>query len=236
MSGITIGDTTKIADIGFYINLDRRPDRNEKILANLMEFSINGVIRHKANEDTGTPQVNLLRSTFEIYKKFLNSSAETLLVLEDDCKFLEPLFKDRVQIFQDIHSTDWDLFWLGCVNRRQPIYYKNNCYQTSSTSYAQSYLIKKELCKTLIEKFDNTYSTHYPDELLCLFMYGEQMAKNPENFYKEDQPLNKFPTVFKSLCYKYSFSTQYNSYSDLTRVETNLENWICGHHPEKYNT
>lgn len=70
MSSIIIGNDTKIADIGFYINLDKRIDRNEHIISNLNQFSISGVVRHKANEDTSSPQINLLRSTFEIYKNF----------------------------------------------------------------------------------------------------------------------------------------------------------------------
>jgi hypothetical protein len=65
-------------------------------------------------------------------------------------------------------------------------------------------------------------------------MYGEEMAKNPSEFYKEDHPLEKFKPVYKSLCYKYALSTQYNSHSDLNRMETSLEYWIPNHHPEKY--
>lgn len=234
MKNVIIGQDTKIADIGFYINLDRRVDRNTQILSNLKDFYIEGVERHKANESTNSPQINLLKSTFEIYEKFLNSDAQTLLVLEDDCKFLEPLHKNRKEIFEDIYSTDWDIFWLGCVNRRTPVYYKNNCYQTASTSYAQSYLIKRNVCKLLLEKFDSSFSTHYPDELLCLIAYGEDMAKNPSEFYKADKPLEKYSTIFKSLCYKYPFSTQYNSHSDLTGNESGLETFISSYHPEKY--
>lgn len=236
MKNIIIGGDTKIADIGFYINLDKRTDRNQRILSNLKEFQIEGVERHKANEETKSPPINLLNSTFEIYRKFLATDADTLLILEDDCKFLEPLLKDRAQIFSDIYSTEWDLFWLGCVNRRDPVFYKNNCYQTTSTSYAQSYIIRRTVCSALLEKFDSTFSTHYPDELLCLFMYGEDIAKNPSEYYKTEKPFEKFIPIYKSLCYKYSFSTQYNSYSDLTGIETSLENWLPNHHPEKYTT
>lgn len=236
MSKITIGKDTDVADLGFYINLDRRTDRNSKILQNLETFKIDGVVRHKANEDTNTPQINLLKSTFEIYKKFLSSDAKTLLVLEDDCKFLEPLYIERKQIFNDIYSTDWDVFWIGCVNRRPAIFYKNNCYQTTSTSYAQSYMIKRDICNDILEKYDSTFSTHYPDELLCLFMYGEEIAKNPSDFYQSPAPLEKFKPIYKSLCYKYALSTQYNSFSDLNRVESSLETWIPNHHPEKYIT
>jgi hypothetical protein len=225
----------KISDIGYYINLDKRTDRNEHLLKNLNDVNITGVNRYSAISDGASPQINLINSTFQIYKKFISTDAESLLILEDDCKFLDILKIDYEKIFNDINNTDWDLFWLGCVNRRTPIYYKNNCYQVSSVSYAQSYIIKRKMCEDILKFFENDFHNHGIDELLCLFAYGKEITANPNKngFYLEDQPLDKFNTLYKCLTYESPLSTQYNSHSDLWNHMTNLESWIPNHHPKK---
>jgi len=230
---VTIGDV-KISDIGFFINLDRREDRKEKLLANLKEYDIKNVERFSARSDTDTPQLNLINTTFDIYENFLSTDNETLLILEDDCMFLPELKDNTAKIFDDIYSVDWDLFWLGCVNRKPPVFYKNNCYQVSSPSYAQSYIIKRKMAKDILDNFKHDWNSLNPDELLCLFAYGYDIAKDPfgNEFYEKDQPLDFFKTEYKCLCYNTCFTTQYNSYSDLWLHETNLEDWIPMHHPK----
>ena len=229
-------DNIKIADIGFYINLDYRTDRNKNILKNLEEYNIKGVERYSGNTSTTSGPLNLVKTTFEIYRKFLETDAETLLILEDDCLFLPPLKENTQQIFDDIYSNNWDLFWVGNVNRRAPIYYNNNCYRVSSTSYAQSYIIKRKMAEDVLKYFDPDWNSLGIDEMLCLFTYGFDIAKDPNkfNFYEKDQPLDHFTPEYISLCYKISFTTQYNSYSDNWNCITNLENWIPRHSPIPY--
>jgi hypothetical protein len=226
---------TKIADMGFYINLDRRTDRNEILLKNLQEFDITGVERFSAHEDTGIPQLNLVNSTFDIYEKFLASGAETLLVLEDDCKFLPVLKEHPEHIFNDIYSCTWDLFWLGCAHRKPPIKYKNNCYQVSSVSYAQSYIITRKMCQDILTHFKHDWTGLNPDEMLTLFAYGAAAAKNPNkySFYQAAQPLEVFNVEYVCLCHTYPLSTQYNSYSDLWGHVTVLEDWIPSNYPNE---
>ena len=225
----------KIADVGYYINLDRRTDRKEHLLSNLEEYNIVGVERQSAREDTNTPQLNLVNTTFDIYEKFLNTDAETLLILEDDCKFLDPLKTKYKEIMSDINSTDWDLFWLGGINRKPPVFYKNNCYRVSSPNYAQSYIIKRKMAEDILKHFKNDWCHLNPDELLCLFTYEYDVSKDPFglSFYEKDQPLNHFNPIYTCLCYEYSLSTQFNSYSDLWGYVTFLENWIPAHHLTK---
>jgi GR25 family glycosyltransferase involved in LPS biosynthesis len=221
----------KIADIGFYINLDKRKDRKEKIESQLNEFNISGVERFSAFDEYDANTLNCKRSHLMLMKKLLDSDFDTLLILEDDCLFLDVLKKDGEKIFQDINNTDWDLFWLGCKNRKNIVKYKNNCFQVSSTSYAQSYLIKRNMCEFIINNFyDNNFYCQpvTPDELLTLSPYGIDVVLHPEkyNFYNLDSPLNTLPTHFKHLCYKYPLTTQYSSYSDLWHREVNYEDYI----------
>jgi hypothetical protein len=228
---------TKIADIGFYINLDKRKDRKVKIESQLKEFQFHGVERFKAFSSYEANTLNCKRSHLMVMKKLVDSKFETLLILEDDCKFLDILKSDGEKIFQDINNTDWDLFWLGCRNRKETIKYKNNCYQVSSTSYAQSYLIKRNMCEFIIKNF---YDEHFhkqpvtPDELLTLTPYGVDVVLNPNNydFYNLNNPLISLPTIFKQLCYEKPLTTQYPSYSDLWCRDVDYENYIKGGHPK----
>lgn len=225
----------KLADKGVYINLDKREDRKARLLENLEEFNIEGVERVSAISSSTCNQCNLTDTTRQIYEEFAESEYDTLLVLEDDCKFLEPFNSKSETILNDIYSTEWDLFWLGGVNRKEPRYFKNNCYQVSSTSYAQSYIIKKSMVQSFLRDIPKGFYPHLIDELLCLYVYNMELVMNPFedglNFYNEENPLEKYTPTFTALCYEYPFSTQYNSYSDLWGHVTTLENWIDQHHP-----
>jgi GR25 family glycosyltransferase involved in LPS biosynthesis len=221
----------KIADIGFYINLDKREDRKEKIESQLIDFNITGVERHSAFSEYDSNTLNCKRSHLQLMEKLLETDFETLLILEDDCLFLDILKENGDEIFNDINNTEWDVFWLGCRNRRNPIKYKNNCYQVSSVSYAQSYLIKRDFCKFIIDNFsENNFfgQPSTPDELLSLAPYGVDVVIHPDkyNYYNLDQPLDVLPTIYKAMCYKYVLTTQYPSYSDLWFFDVNYEEYI----------
>lgn len=225
----------KLADIGYYINLDKRPDRNEQILKNIQDFNISGIKRFSARCDEISPNINLINTTLDIYKAFLKTDFETLLIIEDDCKFLEPLKKDPDNIISDIYSVEWDLFWLGCFNRRTPIYYKNNCYNVSSVSHTQSYMIKRKMAEDILN-WQNGFGFGHIDEFLCLFSFNPELAYDPNKykFYEKDQPLDCFEKKYITLTYKYALTTQYDSYSDLWIKESNLSEYLASSHPEKY--
>lgn len=228
----------KLSDLGYFINLDKRTDRKQKLLENLDSFNIKGVERCSARTDNSTAGINLINTTIDLYKKFLNSNAETLLILEDDCQFIEPLNCQSKQILSDIYSLEWDLFWLGCFNRQKPIYVSNNCYRVTSVSYAQSYIIKKPFAKAIIENVESHgfLGGGHIDEILCLLAYSKEVADIPNNldFYSKQNPLEHFSTQFVALCYKYALSTQYCSFSDLWLFDAKLDDFIISSHPEKF--
>ena len=224
-------NNVKIADIGFYINLDRREDRKVKLETQLKDFNITGVERHSAFSEYESNTLNCKRSHLQLMEKLLETDFETLLILEDDCLFLDVLKEKSDEIFNDINNTEWDVFWLGCRNRRDPSKDKNNCFQVSSVSYAQSYLIKRDFCKFIIDNFSETNffgQPVTPDELLSLAPYGVDVVIHPDkyDYYNLDQPLDVLPTIYKAMCYKYGLTTQYSSYSDLWFFDVNYEEYI----------
>ena len=235
---VTFNDV-KIADVGYYINLDSRVDRKDNLESQFNKFNIKGVNRFSAFSSYPSNPSNCKKSHYQLFELFLQSNYNTMLVLEDDCKFLDFLKDESTEIFDKILNTDWDLFWLGCRNRKPPKNYINNCYFTSSTSGAQSYIITKRFVEYLLATFpiepnDNLRNTSI-DELLCLSIYDIDVVNNPNkyNFYNLEQPLDNLQTKFKSLCYEKALTTQYLSYSDLWGTTTDLEYYMISSHPKQ---
>lgn len=221
----------KVADLGFYINLDDRVDRRERIEKQIKEIGIENVQRHAANTSTTTGPINCELSHRECYKKLLDcNNCETVLVLEDDCLFLEPFVSNYESILNDIYSIDWDVFYLGVRNRRTPIYYKNNCFRTSSTAHAHAYLLKRKFVEFFFKEYNTPFfHNNSIDELLSLLPYGKDVVINPNkfNFYQLDQPLTSLPVEnIITLTYRYCLATQYQSYSSLWGHSNDLSGYI----------
>jgi GR25 family glycosyltransferase involved in LPS biosynthesis len=230
---MVIFNNYKIADEGYYINLDHRVDRRQKIEEQFERFKIEGINRFSAIKSETGPE-GCKKSHYEIYEKFLRSNGEILLILEDDCLFLDFLIDESKIIFDDIFETKWDLFWLGCRNRRWPILFENKCYTVSSVSHTQSYLIKRSMVEYILNEYPvNQYGHLSIDELLCLIPYGKEVAYNPNKFgfYQMEQPLDNLRVEFTSLCYEKSLTTQYPSYSDLWKTDTDIANYIITSFP-----
>ena len=233
---ITINNC-KIADIGYVINLDRRTDRMVKMKEQFIDLNIEGVLRFPAINNLDSGPLNCKKSHYRVYEEFLKTDKEILLVLEDDCLFLDSMKFEYEEIFNQINSTDWDIYWLGCRNRRSPIFYKNNSYKVSSVSHAQSYLITRNMCEYILKTYPiNSLTNTAIDELLCLLIYGYDVTTNPNkfNFYQLSSPVNELPTIFTSLCYKKPLSSQFASYSDLQNREVDYTDYIKNSHPIDY--
>jgi hypothetical protein len=239
---ILIGDL-KIADIGRYINLDRRVDRNKKILDELDSKKITGIKRKSAHTGMHCGRSSIIATTFQLYQEFLKTGKDTMIVLEDDCKFIDRLYIERNKIFTDIYNSSWDLFWLGCHHRRPIRSRGNNCFQVSSPVYCQSYIIKRDLALSFVKDYNECNERDVSildtsnaglDELLCLYVNGgKDLVTNAlsNGYYKLEQPLDIYKPKFIALCYKEPLSTQYNSRSDTTDTDTNLEDWLLTPYP-----
>ena len=221
----------KIADIGFYINLDERVDRKKKIEKQLNECKIENVQRLSACTATHTGPLNCEISHRECYKRLLGTpNADTVLVLEDDCLFLEPFLSNYESILNDIYSVDWDVFYLGTRNRRKPLYFKNNCFRTSSTAHAHAYILKRKFIEYFFNEYpDPMFHNNSIDELLTLLPYGKDVARDPNKygFYQMDQPLTQLPVEnIVTLTYRFCLATQYQSFSSLWRHSNDISTYI----------
>jgi len=228
----------KLADIGRYINLNKRRDRNDYFKNQLLNTGVTGVNRKSAKDSNYGGVSGLIETTFDLYKEFLETGQDTMVVFEDDCKFLKTFKENSQQICADILNTEWDIFWLGGHNRKPLRYVGNNCCQVSSINYTQSYIITKKFAKSLVDAFSsptkldvNIFDVHHKgiDELLCLYAYGKDIVRDAldNGFYDLDQPLNVYKPNYIALCYKEPLTTQVNDKSDINNIETSIEDWLA---------
>lgn len=230
---ITINNL-KFADIGYYINLDTRVDRKDNIEEQFQKYNIQGFSRYSANRSTSSGPQNCKSSHYEIYRLFLESNDETLFILEDDCLFLPYLYDHTKEIHKEIFSNSFDIFWLGCRNRRWPKHFNSKCYQVQSVSHTQSYIINRKFCQFILDNFpEYGHNGLAIDELLCLAVYGYEVAYDPNkfNFYNLDNPINHLSTIFLALCYERALTTQYASYSDLIHAHADYADYLTSSFP-----
>lgn len=238
---VMIGDN-KLADIGRYINLNKRSDRKKYFKNQLLSTGVTGVTRKSAHESKHGGVSGLIETTFNLYKEFLETGQDTMVVFEDDCKFLNTFKENSKQICADILNTEWDIFWLGGHNRKPLRYVSNNCYQVSSINYTQSYIITKKFAKSLVDAFSTAekqcvdiFDVYHAgiDEVLCLYAYSKELVKDalPTGFYNLDQPLDVYKSTHIALCYKEPLTTQVNDKSNINHRETTIEDWLTLPYP-----
>lgn len=110
----------------YYINLDSRPDRNERMIRTLMESKIAmqrfPAIRYLDCDLTNPKYKVMLKRTpgaigcFESQMAVMRKGLEQgkdVLVCEDDLEFASD-YLDRIKIIETFCDThDWDIVWLG---------------------------------------------------------------------------------------------------------------------------
>ncbi len=108
----------KIADAGYVINLPHRVDRRESIIKTLDELEITGYefIDGIIIENPEYRKLGCTASYLEIFKNFLNSDLENIIVIEDDVKLMNGVTKTHLDsIFNDWYNTtnNYDVVALG---------------------------------------------------------------------------------------------------------------------------
>lgn len=162
---------------GYYINLENRTDRNEKI-KNLIQnnpiFSdthrynahkysrqLNTIpkpLRHKCTQlfgavGCGISHYNALTKLYELYP-----DDNYYIILEDDFKILnQDIFDSFVEDFDKIKELDWDVI-LFCPNNGIPMkttqkFSKYNFVRVKNTWTATGYIVKREFVTNLLFSF-----------------------------------------------------------------------------------
>ena len=150
----------------FYINLDRRNDRNNNTIKQLKKIGINNPNRFKAVEnDMGIIGCGL--SHIAVIQKAKELGWDYIVVFEDDIDIIEPrLLKIKVK---NLMNKEWDVLMLGGNNFKPFTVIDKDCIKVNKCFTTTAYIIKshyydtwienlKEGVKKLMETGDRQYS------------------------------------------------------------------------------
>ncbi len=151
----------KYFDKIYYINLERRPDRNEQCIEELNKYNINAerfdaVDYKKLN--LKLPWMGCLLSNLEVIKHSKEKGFNSILILEDDILFndkLEELFNEYITQVPD----NWDMLYLSGNHNQHCGYHSNyiseNVIKCTLTYSTHSFAIKSSVYDLIIDYLTN---------------------------------------------------------------------------------
>ena len=152
-----------------YINLDKRPDRNESIINELEGFG-NNLVRLSATYDK-KGYLGCAMSHIRALEYAIENNLDNILIFEDEFMFT----RDKQIVYNEIISflnlgIDWDVLFLsGNREKRQEYNYLVDKVTNSQT--ASAYLVNKHYYTTLLNHYKTGYKklkkTNNKDKYAC---------------------------------------------------------------------
>jgi GR25 family glycosyltransferase involved in LPS biosynthesis len=180
----------------YYINLDRRNDRNDRIIQELKlinnipikrisaidknDLDMNKLIEEKyINEKTSLRlgQIACIFSHIKVWEEFLNSNYDYCIILEDDIKINKKYFNEKFfLILNEFNNIDCDWLYLGRNNLNHENFYKGDIinkffYKPLTYGYgAHSYVLSKKGARKQLDyykfKKNGYFFTNHPLDLI----------------------------------------------------------------------
>jgi GR25 family glycosyltransferase involved in LPS biosynthesis len=171
----------KLADIGYYINLDKSVDRNENIKKQILEFNIENLHRFSALTDD-LIQSSATKSHKKIFELCKEQNIETVLILEDDFQLYQnvyvgdntcskPLVEYLGEIIQEINNLDWDVIMFGFNGRKPAIPISNHFSIVFKSTGAWGYIIKKRAYEYVLNNYNYYNDRLAIDDILPLLNF-----------------------------------------------------------------
>jgi collagen beta-1,O-galactosyltransferase len=152
----------------YCLNLDRRPDRMERMKKRFEYFGIEfkrfSAVNGKAMSDDEYAKYKLYKKKLskaelactlshkKIYEDALEKGYEKILVLEDDARFVAN-FLDRIQ---EITKFDWDFVLLGSSQLDQIPEVNNGFYHPSERTWGTfAYAIQRKCFEKILKLMEN---------------------------------------------------------------------------------
>lgn len=190
----------------FYINLEKRKDRNEHVLNELKKIGINGKRFNAVVTKDGA--VGCTLSHIRLLEIAMKEDYEQIFICEDDITFLdkEKLINSITKFNENI--KDWDMLLLG-GNVLKPYNNINNyCLKITNCQTTTGYIVKK--------KYYETLHNNYKEGLLKLLKDSKNKREFAIDIYwKILQPKDNWYLLYPLTV------TQYENYSDIEDKVTN---------------
>jgi len=172
----------KLADKGYYVNLDKSTDRKQLVEDQIKKFDILGLERFPALTDP-LHQSSATKSQRAVFEEALKHDIETIFVAEDDffipdqtpfyANFIQKPFEEHLKdISEDLKNLNWDVYLFGCAPRTYLIPYTRNSALVDRSTGAWAYLIKKKAYKFILERFSYCRDYQAIDNILPLLNFN----------------------------------------------------------------
>ncbi len=142
------------------INLDRRPDRWERMQAEFARHGIDGVRRFSAVDGTAAILPPHWRHTAGAYGCLLSHvaviaearerDAESVLIFEDDTVF-DPEFTTKFASFVAEVPSDWDMLYFGALHKDEPVRLSEHVYRIVKANSTYAYALKRTVFDAFLE-------------------------------------------------------------------------------------
>lgn len=175
----------------YVINLKNREDKRKYIDTELKKVKIkyNLFLAEKHND----PKKGCLESHLTIINKAIQKNIKYLLIIEDDCKFINDL--NKMNSFPD----DWDMIYLGgtvhrILDRKYKGYARVQCWTTHAyiINLTKENLVKKimevsnyegEIDRFYLEKVHPNFNAYMCDPMIAIQKEGFSDIENKEVSY-----------------------------------------------------
>jgi GR25 family glycosyltransferase involved in LPS biosynthesis len=141
------------------INLDRRPDRWQRIQKELARHGIDSVERFAAIDGDTVEKpagwihtrgaYGCLLSHVEVVKEARQSGASAVLIFEDDA-VLDPDFQNRFTNFIKEVPDDWDMLYLGALHKDAPVKISEHVVRITKANSTYAYALKNTVYDAFI--------------------------------------------------------------------------------------
>lgn len=195
----------------YVLNLKERLDRREHILNELNKIecddfilfeSVNG---KKLNNPTKLKDgmYGLLMTYIEIYEDWKNKGYDSILIIEDDCIFLDDFNKNLESYINNV-PKDWDMLYFGGNHNYHMGYttekINDYCMKLTNTYSAHCVLLKDYVFEDLINHLKN------------MNIENDVMLATLQKKYNAYSPIN-------------TFTKQLNCFSDIENTNVNYD-WL----------
>lgn len=144
----------RISDIpAIYINLTKRPDRNEHIRNELTKLGIHSPTRCNAIE-TDNGAIGCSLSHIKCLTMAIEADYEYVLICEDDLEIVDTKACIRnINKFLNDSSIVWDVALIAGNNMNPYTYINKHCIRVSHCFAATGYIVRKSYYQTILQHY-----------------------------------------------------------------------------------
>lgn len=144
----------------YYINLDHRLDRKNELLKQFKKLDLNltNIQRIPAVLDKLNGQRGCAASHIMAIDHAIKNNLKNVLILEDDCEFVQPktIMNNLIKyFFRSI--KEWDVFFLGAQVIESKKTKFNGINQILKAYLTHAYVVNNHYFKVLKKSFEDTY-------------------------------------------------------------------------------